>query len=218
MKLNRQGFTLVELLAALVILALLMAAAVPNVIGMINRNKATSYIEDAKKLAARAEYVMRGDTSIAKPTSSTDYVSFSLGYLDNGEFNDPPNGGAYFANRSYVRVNKVSGAYVYEVQLYECRKVSSTDKESCADGSTGTGINLINVDNLVAEDAISKVKGNTNPSTITGVTRYCATNLSNTDLDAKLTSGEITDMFQAYNCGGGYAKNGNNLVIKDLND
>ena len=64
MKLNRQGFTLVELLAALVILALLMAAAVPNVIGMINRNKATSYIEDAKKLAARAEYLMRGDMLI----------------------------------------------------------------------------------------------------------------------------------------------------------
>ena len=81
MKFNRQGFTLVELLAALVILGLLMVVAAPNVLGILNRNKSEIYIEDAKKLVSRAEYVMRGDTSISKPTGTgANCIAFSLGY------------------------------------------------------------------------------------------------------------------------------------------
>ena len=40
MKLNNKGFTLVELLAAMVILAAIMVIAVPNIMGILNNSKA----------------------------------------------------------------------------------------------------------------------------------------------------------------------------------
>ena len=36
---NRKGFTMIELLAALVILGLLMAVAAPNIMGVLNKNR-----------------------------------------------------------------------------------------------------------------------------------------------------------------------------------
>ena len=164
MKGNKKGFTLVELLAALVILGLLMVVAAPNVLGILNKNKSEIYVEDAKKLVARAEYVMRGDTSITKPNGSN-CVFFSLGYLDNAEFSDPPQGGEYFINKSFVKACKESGEYVYYVQLLEC------DKKEINDGSTKTcgnngykGIPLTKSTNLFGENATDLVKA---PSGIT---------------------------------------------------
>ena len=47
---NKKGFTLIELLATIVILGIIMIVAVPNVTGIIYRNRANTYVEDAKKI------------------------------------------------------------------------------------------------------------------------------------------------------------------------
>ena len=142
---NRKGFTMIELLAALVILGLLMAVAAPNIMGVLNKNRNTTYVEDAQKLASRAEYVLRGDPKIDKPSSST-CIGFSLGYLDNSEFTNPPYGGAYYANASFVVVERVNGEYKYYVQLIEnlCKKAHPG--EDCQDGSRG--VNYTDVESL----------------------------------------------------------------------
>ena len=56
LKKNQKGFTLVVLLAVMVILGIMMAIAMPNVTGILNKNRASIYVEDAKKLATTAEY------------------------------------------------------------------------------------------------------------------------------------------------------------------
>ena len=48
-KKNSNGFTLVELLATMVILGILMAIALPNVVGVLNNNRNKTYVADAKK-------------------------------------------------------------------------------------------------------------------------------------------------------------------------
>ena len=213
---NRKGFTLIELLAALVILGLLMAAAVPNVMGIISRNKDDTYIEDAKKLVTRAEYMLRNNTYtyIHRPTGTgNNCVAFSLGFLDNGEFNDPPNGGSYFANRSFVKVCKSDGEYIYYVQLFECGDKNS--KESCS-SSGGRGIPLTLSSDLVGSNAHDSIRS-TSPSNImsTGLTyMYCQTKVLQTQLD----SGAVT-YEDAYKCtDGNKTNNGENALIIDYND
>ena len=62
-----RGFTLIELLATLTILGIIMAIAVPNVMSILDKNKRTTYLEDAKKLVTQAEYKFRMSQSIDKP-------------------------------------------------------------------------------------------------------------------------------------------------------
>ncbi len=47
---NRKGFTLIELLATITILAMIMLAAVPNIMSTLDKSKRRTYIEDAKKM------------------------------------------------------------------------------------------------------------------------------------------------------------------------
>lgn len=122
MKLNNKGFTLVELLAAMVILAAIMAIAVPNVLGILNNSRADAYVEDAQKLLSLAEYKFRANSTLRPPQNQC--VVLSLNYLDNSEFENAPNNGAYDKTNSYVIVvNQPTAAgknqYVYYVTLDE---------------------------------------------------------------------------------------------------
>ena len=118
-KKNSNGFTLVELLATMVILGILMAIALPNVVGVLNNNRNKTYVADAKKLATQAEYKLRSSTSIIKPDKGN-CVLMTLNYLDNNEFEEAPYGGSYDKFESYVIIKKVtSGTYKYYVRLVE---------------------------------------------------------------------------------------------------
>lgn len=116
---NRNGFTLIELLATIVILGIIMVIAVPNVTGIIYRSRANTYIEDAKKMVTLTDYAMRGgNNKITKP-GENQCIIFSLYYLDNAEFEDPPNGGDYQKNNSFVVVKRKDNKLVYYVQIVE---------------------------------------------------------------------------------------------------
>lgn len=116
---NNKGFTLVELIGSMVILGLLMLVVVPNVVGLMQSNRQTVYIEDAKKLVN----IAKSKVSMHKiSTLADDQCAFlGLGYLDNSEFDSPPNGGCYDVNSSFVIVKKngTTHEYEYYVQLAE---------------------------------------------------------------------------------------------------
>ena len=88
---NKKGFTMVELLAVIVILGILMGVALPKVLGLLDSNKKKTYIQDAKKLISRAQYMVTSEnTKIDKPDPD-DCIVLSLGFLDDGSFDSPPN-------------------------------------------------------------------------------------------------------------------------------
>ena len=160
MKIDRKGFTLIELLAALVILALLMAIAAPNIMSILNNQKNTIYVEDAKKLATVAAYKVRGttDDSIKKPTNGN-CTLMDLSYLDNGDFNDPPQGGAYFSNLSFAAVCNNNGTYLYLVQLMECKNVQSGCNETsckCSPSGADRGVRVVDVNEFNDEHKKTK--------------------------------------------------------------
>ena len=145
---NKKGFTLVELLASLVILGVIMAVAVPNVVGILNRNRASTYIEDAKKLSTTAEYKFRSDNTLQKPTTNGQCIAISLKYLDNSEFNNPPYGGKYLEQESFVIMKKENNSYKYYVQLIE----------EMPNGSKGwRGISLASTDTLYEDNYEEKI-------------------------------------------------------------
>ena len=68
MRKNRKGFTLVELLAVIVILGLLVALSFPLMMKYINYSKSKTYIQDANKLVSVAEYKINSNSlKIEKP-------------------------------------------------------------------------------------------------------------------------------------------------------
>lgn len=56
MKKNRKGFTLVELLAVIVVLAIILAIAVPSITGIINGAKKNAFESNAKMIITAIEY------------------------------------------------------------------------------------------------------------------------------------------------------------------
>lgn len=119
MKNNNKGFTLIELIATISILALIMLLSVPNVMSMVDKNKRNAYIMDARKLVKTAKYKFNSSSSV-RPASNY-CVKYKLSVLDTTNINNPPNDGKYIDNYSYViiKYNSSSLSYDYTVQLVE---------------------------------------------------------------------------------------------------
>ena len=88
MKLNRKGFTLMELLAVIVIMAIIFAVAVPSISSSIERSK-------TKQLNAKIEVIeAAGEIYISNHKGETE-VSIATLYCDklltNDEIRDPFN-------------------------------------------------------------------------------------------------------------------------------
>ena len=65
---NRKGFTLVELLAVIVILAIILAIAIPGITGIISNAKVSAFESDAKMIITGIEYAaMEADVTGGTP-------------------------------------------------------------------------------------------------------------------------------------------------------
>ncbi len=143
---NKKGFTLVELLVTIVILAIIMLIAVPNIMNTIERNRQDTYIETAKRMITLAEYKYRSDTSIPEP-GEDECVIFFLRMLDLDEENGP-NGGTYDKDYSYVVMTKENDTFTYYATLFEAKEDNGT--------TSRTGVNLVSESELNEEGAGSK--------------------------------------------------------------
>ena len=141
-KINNKGFTLVELLATISILAIIMLIAIPNVVGVVQKSRNKTYVEDAKKMISLAKYKVKSDVKI-KNALGNGSVCISLKYLDSGkEIKDAPNGGEYDTEKSYVLVEKnYDNSYYYSVQLLE------NDKDSNIQGLNEISSEVLSNDN-----------------------------------------------------------------------
>lgn len=125
---NKKGFTLVELLAVIVILGVLITIAVPKVTKYITNSRKESYVDEAKTFI---DTVLHDVTSefYPAPIKNNDVliITFDIANLDK-EQNKSPYGGKYIYSKSYVAVVNVGLGADPEYKYY----VSAQDSKDYA--------------------------------------------------------------------------------------
>ncbi|MBP5678271.1 MAG: prepilin-type N-terminal cleavage/methylation domain-containing protein [Bacilli bacterium] len=144
-KMNRKGFTLVELIAMMVVIGVLMVITVPNIAGILKKNRESIAVEDINKMVGNAKTKM--ETNKAKYPTTAGCVVFTLKYIDNNnDFQTGVNGGYYNRDESIIVVTKekvtpTSQTYIYR---YYVRLVEEKESQVYL-------IDLINYDTFVQE-------------------------------------------------------------------
>jgi len=119
MNLNNRAFTLIELLAMLVVLGILMAVTVPNITGILSESKNNILIEDVDKLVDAAKTKISTRSDISHPANNKCLV-MTLDFLnDSDDFKKGPNDGEYDKFDSFVIVKREGTSYKYYVRLVE---------------------------------------------------------------------------------------------------
>ena len=116
---NNKGFTMIELLAAIVILSILIGISIPIVAALLDNSRSKMYINDAKKLIAQADYKLRSSSSFIEKPDDGDCIIMTMAYLDTSEFDSSPNGGAYEKDSSFVVIKNNDGIMEYSVSVVE---------------------------------------------------------------------------------------------------
>ncbi|MDD4036333.1 MAG: prepilin-type N-terminal cleavage/methylation domain-containing protein [Bacilli bacterium] len=113
---NKKGFTLVELLAVIVILAIILVIAVPNVLGIINKSRNDSFISTARMMVSAARLKSSTDIKYA-PESPGVGKLIPMNVLDLENIQRDVDGGSYVVADSYVIVTNEAGVLNYYVTL-----------------------------------------------------------------------------------------------------
>ena len=116
---NNKGFTLIELIAMLTVLAILMVVTVPNITGIINQQRENAFIEDAEKLMSTAQTKLLSDRNVKKPAENNCIV-MTMNFLDKGrEMLKSADGGEYLRRESFIMIKRVDKKIEYTVRLVE---------------------------------------------------------------------------------------------------
>lgn len=126
---KRKGFTLVELLAVIVILGIILVIAVPNVLGIIDNARKDSFLANAKMMASTARLRVAADSTLLPAANST-AKGITLTNLGMSNMGKDPDGGSYGAN-SYVYIVKDStGVIRYYVTLEGSKRAINNVEET----------------------------------------------------------------------------------------
>ena len=114
---NKKGFTLVELLAVITLVAILSGLAVNNVVSSINNSHKNVFLFVSKRMVAKAEYLI-ASSSQDRETAKTSLVKYSFAQLnEDNEFEQDADGGEYDGNATFVKVSYNSTKKSYEYCL-----------------------------------------------------------------------------------------------------
>ena len=144
MKKEKNGFTLVELLAVITVLGILTMIAVPNVLSTINNNRKNAFLMDAKRMVSKASELIaqnKSDREQAKKEEGKTYYYADLN--GKGEFTTDSDGQSYDTANTYVKVTLVSNTYKYCIKVTGSKRNIKASDGSCIDSSELKGIEVV---------------------------------------------------------------------------
>ncbi len=136
---NKKGFTLVELLAVIVLVAILSGIAVPNIISTVNNSKKSTFLMDAKRMVSKAEYLLALNKSDRNDAASNGKIYTFTALNEKGEFQKDADDGD-FNDNTYVKVTKSGSSYVYCICVDGSRRRISNNNSACS-SSTSSCVN-----------------------------------------------------------------------------
>lgn len=128
---NRKGYTLVELIAMVVVIGILMVITIPNIAGILQKNKKDMAVETVDKIVANAKNKFQvNNISIS---SANGCILMHLSYIDNNDdFTEGPNGGKFDTEKSFVVIKKEAISSTSNTYKYYIHLVENKDDESYA--------------------------------------------------------------------------------------
>lgn len=139
---NKKGFTLVELLAVIALLAILMGIAVPNIISTINNKKRDTFLMDAERMVAKSKYLISTNKDDRNKVNNGQTVTYNLNKLnEKKEFETDADGGEYDSS-TYVNVSKVNNSYQYCIYVIGSKR-NIKDGNNCVLSDNLTGIDIV---------------------------------------------------------------------------
>lgn len=119
-KLNKKGFTLVELLAVIVVLAIIMVLTVPSVLSSMNSARQSSFLLYAGKMIEAAQSKYQSESLLTTPSTCYDLTTLS------------GNGSTQY--KGIITVEMVDGNPVFKIRMYDNNyqigfKAKTTDPE-----------------------------------------------------------------------------------------
>jgi type IV pilus assembly protein PilA len=133
MRIKRNGFTLVELLAVIVVLGIILVIAIPNVLGIIDNARKDSFLSTAKMMASQARTKVSTEAKYYPSSGSVKSILLTELNLDN--VSKDVDGGVYGAN-SYVYVANNAGVIKFYVTLQGSKRAINAIEESAIGAAT----------------------------------------------------------------------------------
>lgn len=124
MIMNNKGYTLVELIAMVVVIGVLMVIAVPNIAGILQKSKQEFVTEDIHRMVSNAKQKLETE-KVKYPDSNGRCTVLTLKFINsNDDFTEGANGGKFDMDNSYVvikkeAINSTSSVYKYYIRLVE---------------------------------------------------------------------------------------------------
>ncbi|WP_066257929.1 prepilin-type N-terminal cleavage/methylation domain-containing protein [Neobacillus drentensis] len=141
---EQKGMTLIELLAVIVILAIISAIAIPSILGLINNSKKDAHVANAQQMINSAKLAYSGDKDIQDDVTggikdATDPAGavITLKTLVDDQYleeMEDPDGGSYKDTSAVVIVN-TSGKLTYMVYLDGSKKKIGTSADESGSGA-----------------------------------------------------------------------------------
>ena len=151
---NKKGFTLVELLAVITLLAILSGLAIPNVISSINNSRKNSFLLDAKRMVSKAEGLISSSSSDRNEAKNHGIVYHFSDLNEKREFTTDADGGS-FSQDTFVSVSVSGNTYQYCVCIIGSKRKVTGSNKTCSTLNTTPGVGCLLSTNLTSINVVS---------------------------------------------------------------